>query len=75
MTILEYLYERYTCSNLDILEKKCPINLSDINLNNKMYVKFEKLLNDIEGVEYNKLTTEEKPQPFRYNGFEYYFFK
>ena len=57
MTILEYLYERYTCSNLDILEKKCPINLSDINLNNKMYVKFEKLLNDIEGVEYNKLTT------------------
>ena len=75
MTILEYLYERYTCSNLDILEKKCPINLSDINLNNKMYVEFEKLLNDIEGVEYNKLTTGEIPQPFRYNGFEYFFFK
>ena len=48
MSILEYLYERYDCSNLDILEARCPINLNNINLNNKMYDEFKDLLDRIE---------------------------
>ena len=48
MTILEYLYERYDCSSLDILETRCPININNINLNNKMYDEFKDLLDRIE---------------------------
>lgn len=51
MSILEYLYERYDCSNLDTLEARCPINLSNINLNNKIYNEFKELLDDIEAEE------------------------
>ena len=51
MTILEYLYERYNCSNLDVLEMKCPININNLNLNNKMYKELEDLLNDIDELE------------------------
>ena len=51
MTILEYLYERYNCSNLDVLEMKCPININHLNLNNKMYKELEDLLNDIDELE------------------------
>ena len=51
MTILEYLYERYDCSNLDILEMRCPVNINNLNLNNKMYKELEDLLNDIDELE------------------------
>lgn len=55
MSILEYLYERYDCSNLDELEAKCPLNLDNINLNNIMYKEFEKLLDNIEKEEYDTI--------------------
>lgn len=48
MSILEYLYERYDCSSLDTLETRCPININNINLNNKMYDEFKDLLDRIE---------------------------
>ena len=48
MTILEYLYERYNCSNLDVLEMRCPININNLNLRNKMYKELEDLLNDMD---------------------------
>ena len=51
MTILEYLYERYNCSNLDVLEIRCPVNINNLNLNNKMYKELEDLLNDIDELE------------------------
>ena len=51
MTILEYLYERYNCSNLDVLEMRCPVNINNLNLNNKMYKELENLLNDIDELE------------------------
>ena len=51
MTILEYLYKRYECSNLDVLEMICPININNLNLNNKMYKELEDLLNDIDELE------------------------
>ena len=51
MTILEYLYKRYECSNLDVLEMRCPININNLNLNNKMYKELEDLLNDIDELE------------------------
>ena len=51
MTILEYLYKRYKCSDLDTLEARSPININNLNLNNKMYKKLEDLLNDIDELE------------------------
>lgn len=51
MSILEYLYERYECGNLDTLEMRCPININNLNLNNKMYKELEDLLNDIDELE------------------------
>ena len=51
MTILEYLYQRYECSNLDVLEMRCPVNINNLNLNNKMYKELEDLLNDIDELE------------------------
>ena len=51
MRILEYLYQRYDCKNLDVLEIRCPININNLNLNNKMYKELEDLLNDIDELE------------------------
>ena len=51
MKILEYLYQRYECSNLDVLEMRCPININNLNLNNKMYKELEDLLNDVDELE------------------------
>ena len=51
MSILEYLYERYECGDLDTLEIRCPININNLNLNNKMYKELEDLLNDIDELE------------------------
>ena len=51
MTILEYLYQRYECTNLDVLEMRCPVNINNLNLNNKMYKELEDLLNDIDELE------------------------
>ena len=51
MTILEYLYQRYECTDLDTLEDKCKVNINNINLNNKMYKELEDLLNDIDELE------------------------
>lgn len=51
MTILEYLYQRYECTDLDTLEARCPVNINNLNLNNKMYKELEDLLNDIDGLE------------------------
>ena len=51
MTILEYLYKRYECSDLDTLEMRSPININNLNLNNKMYKELEDLLNDIDELE------------------------
>ena len=51
MTILEYLYQRYECTDLDILEARCPVNINNLNLNNKMYKELEDLLNDIDELE------------------------
>ena len=51
MTILEYLYQRYECGDLDTLEARCPININNLNLNNKMYKELEDLLNDIDELE------------------------
>ena len=51
MTILEYLYKRYECSDLDTLEARSPININHLNLNNKMYKELEDLLNDIDELE------------------------
>lgn len=51
MRILEYLYQRYECGDLDTLEARCPININNINLNNKMYKELEDLLNDIDELE------------------------
>lgn len=51
MTILEYLYQRYECTDLDTLEAKCPVNINNLNLNNKMYKELEDLLNDIDELE------------------------
>ena len=51
MSILEYLYKRYDCKNLDVLEIRCPININNLNLNNKMYKELEDLLNDIDELE------------------------
>lgn len=55
MSILEYLYERYNCNNLDELESRCPLNLDNINLNNIMYKEFEKLLDNIEKEEHDAI--------------------
>ena len=51
MTILEYLYKRYDCSDLDTLEARSPVNINHLNLNNKMYKELEDLLNDIDELE------------------------
>ena len=51
MRILEYLYQRYECGDLDTLEMRCPININNLNLNNKMYKELEDLLNDIDELE------------------------
>ena len=51
MTILEYLYQRYECTDLDTLEIRCPVNINNLNLNNKMYKELEDLLNDIDELE------------------------
>ena len=51
MRILEYLYQRYECGDLDTLEARCPININNLNLNNKMYKELEDLLNDIDELE------------------------
>ena len=51
MTILEYLYKRYECSDLDTLETRSPVNINNLNLNNKMYKELEDLLNDIDELE------------------------
>ena len=51
MKILEYLYQRYECTDLDTLEMRCPININNLNLNNKMYKELEDLLNDIDELE------------------------
>ena len=51
MTILEYLYQRYECTDLDTLEARCPVNINNLNLNNKMYKELEDLLNDIDELE------------------------
>ena len=51
MTILEYLYKRYECSDLDTLEARSPVNINNLNLNNKMYKELEDLLNDIDELE------------------------
>ena len=51
MTILEYLYKRYECTDLDTLEARCPVNINNLNLNNKMYKELEDLLNDIDELE------------------------
>ena len=51
MTILEYLYQRYECTDLDTLEARCPININNLNLRNKMYKELEDLLNDIDELE------------------------
>ena len=51
MSILEYLYKRYDCKNLDVLEIRCPVNINNLNLNNKMYKELEDLLNDIDELE------------------------
>ena len=44
LTILEYLYQRYECTDLDTLEMRCPVNINNLNLNNKMYKELEDLL-------------------------------
>ena len=51
MKILEYLYQRYECGDLDTLEARCPVNINNLNLNNKMYKELEDLLNDIDELE------------------------
>ena len=51
MRILEYLYQRYECGDLDTLEMRCPININNLNLNNKMYKELEDLLNDMDELE------------------------
>lgn len=51
MRILEYLYQRYECGDLNTLEMRCPININNLNLNNKMYKELEDLLNDIDELE------------------------
>ena len=51
MRILEYLYQRYECGDLDTLEMRCPININNLNLNNKMYKELEDLLNDVDELE------------------------
>ena len=51
MRILEYLYQRYECGDLDTLEARCPVNINNLNLNNKMYKELEDLLNDIDELE------------------------
>ena len=51
MKILEYLYQRYECGDLDTLQARCPININNLNLNNKMYKELEDLLNDIDELE------------------------
>lgn len=51
MRILEYLYQRYECGDLDTLEARCPININNLNLNNKMYKELEDLLNDVDELE------------------------
>ena len=51
MRILEYLYQRYECGDLNTLEARCPININNLNLNNKMYKELEDLLNDIDELE------------------------
>lgn len=55
MSILEYLYKRYDCNNLDELEARCPLNLDNLNLNNIMYKEFEKLLDNIEKEEHDAI--------------------
>ena len=59
MTILEYLYKRYECSDLDTLEARSPVNINNLNLNNKMYKELEDILNDI-GVMVDEKTIDEK---------------
>ena len=51
MKILEYLYQRYECTDLDTLEARSPVNINNLNLNNKMYKELEDLLNDIDELE------------------------
>ena len=51
MKILEYLYQRYECGDLDTLEARCRVKINNLNLNNKMYKELEDLLNDIDELE------------------------
>ena len=71
MTILEYLYKRYECSNLDILDMRCLININNLNLRNKMYKELEDLLNDIDELEDRTIEIIVKEKETTDNGVRY----
>ena len=51
MKIIDYLYKRYECDDLDTLKCRCPLNLDKINLNERVYENFVLILNAIEEIE------------------------
>ena len=71
MSILEYLYKRYDCKNLDMLEIRCPININNLNLRNKMYKELEDLLNDIDELEDRIIEIIAKEREATDNGIRY----
>ena len=48
MRIIDYLYKRYECDDIETLKCRCPLNLNKINLNERVYENFILMLNEIE---------------------------
>lgn len=51
MKIIDYLYKRYECDDIETLKCRCPLNIDKINLNERVYENFVLMLNTIEEIE------------------------
>lgn len=51
MKIIDYLYKRYECDDIETLKCRCPLNIDKLNLNERVYENFVLMLNTIEEIE------------------------
>lgn len=51
MRIIDYLYKRYECDDIETLKCRCPLNIDKLNLNERVYENFVLMLNTIEEIE------------------------
>lgn len=47
-TVLDYLYKRYDCDDIETLQCRCPVDLNRLNLDDEVTEEFVDCLNDLE---------------------------